>query len=288
MRHFRGDRVIISCLLALSLEEENASLFLPSPLAGEGPGVRGLRPHSVWNKTRPSREPCAGFSSSRGTDIMHTLSALIHAINRAGAMHWDFASAVFVQVVALVAILGLVELCLRRRVRPVVRYWLWALVILKLMLPVALRTPASLAYWVRSESPPAATIPIPAADVSPAPRPLGTPQDFGMRPVDEIAEAPPVSHSPIVATPQRSEMPSIRTDAAPAAVALPQALPHVDVYGWLFLAWCGGCLVLGGIVIRRAAKVRRLVQAAAEAPREFGPPLEVACASFNFRAAGFV
>ena len=47
MRHFRGDRVIISCLLALSLEEENASLFLPSPLAGEGPGVRGLRAQRV-------------------------------------------------------------------------------------------------------------------------------------------------------------------------------------------------------------------------------------------------
>ena len=53
------------------------------------------------------------------------------------------------------------------------------------------------------------------------------------------------------------------------------------MYGWLFLAWCGGCLVLGGIVIRRAAKVRRLVQAAAEAPREFGPPLEVACDLFQ-------
>ena len=37
-------------------------------------------------------------------------------------MHWHFASTMFVQVVALVAILGLIELCVRRRVRPVVRY----------------------------------------------------------------------------------------------------------------------------------------------------------------------
>ena len=96
------------------------------------------------------------------------LSAVIHAINRAGAMHWDFASAMFVQVAVLVAILALVEVCLRRRVRAVVRYWLWALVILKLMLPVALRTPASLAYWVRSEPQPAATIAFPAADMSSA------------------------------------------------------------------------------------------------------------------------
>src|SRR5580658_8481129 len=128
---------------------------------------------------------------------MITLSAVIRAINRAGAMHWDFASTMFVQVVALVAILGLVELCLRRRVRPVVRYWLWALVILKLMLPVSLRTPASLAYWVRSEPRPAAMIPFPAAEVRPAPQLLGVPQDFGRRPIEEIAETRLVNDSPI-------------------------------------------------------------------------------------------
>jgi hypothetical protein len=63
------------------------------------------------------------------------LSAVIDGINRVGAVHGDFASAMFVQVASLVAILALVEVCLRRRVRAVVRYWLWALVILKLMLP---------------------------------------------------------------------------------------------------------------------------------------------------------
>jgi beta-lactamase regulating signal transducer with metallopeptidase domain len=209
---------------------------------------------------------------------MNTLIAVVHAINRAGAMHWDFASAMFVQVAALVIILGLVELCLRRRVRPVVRYWLWALVILKLMLPVALRTPASLAYWVRSESQPSATIAIPAADLSPASQPIGNPQDFEARPLEEMAERALVNDSPSVAPPQRSEVPSIRSDVSPAAVAVPHALPHVDVHGWLFLAWCGGCLVLGGMVFRRAAKVRRLVHGATEAPREFGSPLKVACA----------
>jgi beta-lactamase regulating signal transducer with metallopeptidase domain/protocatechuate 3,4-dioxygenase beta subunit len=212
-----------------------------------------------------------------------TWSAVIDGINRAGVIHWDFASTMFVQVVALVAILGLVELCLRRRVRPVVRYWLWALVILKLMLPVSLRTPASLAYWVRSEPQPAAMIAIPAADLSPASQPVGNPQDIETRPLEEMAEMAEmaeralVNDSPIVATPQRSEVPSIPSDASPAAVALPHALPHVDVYGWLFLAWCGGCLVLGGMVFRRAAKVHRLGHGAGEAPREIERSLKVAC-----------
>jgi beta-lactamase regulating signal transducer with metallopeptidase domain len=205
------------------------------------------------------------------------LSAVIHAINRAGAIHWDFASTMFVQVVALVAILSLVELCLRRRVRAVARYWLWALVILKLLLPVSLRTPASLAYWVRSEPQPAATISFPAAVVSPALQQRGIPQDIEMRPVAETADTTLLSDSPIIATPQRADVPSIRAEASPAAVALPHALPHVNLYGWLFLAWCGGCLVLGGIVFRRVAKVRRLVHGATEATRDFAAPLEVAC-----------
>ena len=108
----------------------------------------------------------------------------------------------------------------------------------------------------------------------------GTPQDFDTDPFEEVAERVPVDEPPAVAAPQRSprsDVSSIRSDAAEAAVAVPHPLPSVDVRGWLFLAWCGGCLVLGGIVFRRAAKVRRLVQAAGEAPREFGPPLEVAC-----------
>jgi hypothetical protein len=132
------------------------------------------------------------------------LSAVIHAINRAGAMHWDFASAMFIQVVALVAILGLVELCLRRRVRPVVRYWLWALVILKLLLPVTLRTPASLAYWVVRELPPAANTAVPPAGARPLPPPLVNSPESNPAPLVEPAEPQFVAEVP--GRPAREEM----------------------------------------------------------------------------------
>ena len=42
----------------------------------------------------------------------------------------------FVQTLVLVAVLFVVDLALRRRMRTAVRYWLWALVLLKLLLPV--------------------------------------------------------------------------------------------------------------------------------------------------------
>ncbi len=210
-----------------------------------------------------------------------TRIAVIDAINRAGQMHWDFASAMFVQVVALVAILGLVELCLRRRVRPVVRYWLWGLVVLKLLLPVTLRTPASAAYWVVSEVPATATHSVPQVDASSVAQSTAILPEMDPRPLDGPVESQFVSDPPKSGLPHQSQVAAIPAREAPPNVAAPPPLPSVNAYGWLFLTWCGGCLVLGGIVFRRASKVRRLVHAAGEAPREFGPPLEVASALFQ-------
>src|ERR1700730_10182166 len=84
-------------------------------------------------------------------DMAEWFNSGIELINHAGAIHWRFASAMFLQTVVLVGVLYLLELCLRRRVRPVVRYWIWSLVLLKLMLPVTLHTPASIAYWLIRE-----------------------------------------------------------------------------------------------------------------------------------------
>ena len=80
---------------------------------------------------------------------MHeTFNAVVEWINRAGTAHWNIAAPMFVQTAVLVCGLCVLEVCLRNRVRPVVRYWIWALVALKLLLPVTLSTPASLAYWL--------------------------------------------------------------------------------------------------------------------------------------------
>jgi beta-lactamase regulating signal transducer with metallopeptidase domain len=214
-------------------------------------------------------------------DMRDTWIDAIDAINRAGQMHWDFASAMFVQVLALVAILGLVELSLRRRVRPVVRYWLWGLVVLKLLLPVTLRTPASAAYWVVSEAPATANHSVPQVDASSVAQSTAILPEMDPRPLEGPADRQFVSDPPKSGLPHESQVAAIPAREAPPNVAAPPPLPSVNAYGWLFLTWCGGCLVLGGIVLRRAAKVRRLVQAAGEAPREFGPPLEVACALFQ-------
>ena len=86
------------------------------------------------------------------------LNSMITLLNRYGETCWHFGTAMFVQVCVLVTILLLVDLCLRRRVRAVFRYWLWTLVLVKLVLPVTLYSPASAAYWLNDYRPREPTI----------------------------------------------------------------------------------------------------------------------------------
>ncbi len=135
---------------------------------------------------------------------------VIDLVNRAGALFWPFASLMFVQTLVLVVVLFLVDLALRRRCRAV-RYWLWALVLLKLLLPVSLRTPASAAYWLLREPAPVAT----ASTMPPLETP-GTPlasstssaNSFELprrgRPNRTASRKPPARRSPYISGPCRN------------------------------------------------------------------------------------
>ncbi len=214
------------------------------------------------------------------------LNAVVNGVNRAGTLHWDFASAMFAQTVALAAVLCLVELCLRPRVRAVVRYWLWALVILKLMLPVTLRTPASVAYWVVKEPAVVAHAPVAQAPAVPASQtlpagPLTSP-DLALEPPEARNEDPAVAFVPSTIPAQRSQTPLRNSQRIPATVASQPKLATLTGSGGLLVAWCAGCLLLGVVVVRRAAKVWQLVRRAAKAPPQLDDPLQVACAAFGF------
>ena len=57
--------------------------------------------------------------------MIDAIFSLIDLVNRAGVLFWPYASVMFVQTLLLVAVLHMVDLVLRRRVRAAVRYWLW-------------------------------------------------------------------------------------------------------------------------------------------------------------------
>lgn len=72
------------------------------------------------------------------------MNAAIEYVNAIGGSFIKFAWPMLIQVSVLIVILLLADLLLRKRLRAVFRYWLWMLVLIKLLLPVSLSTPASL------------------------------------------------------------------------------------------------------------------------------------------------
>ena len=75
------------------------------------------------------------------------MNTVVNTINAAGQAFVDFALPMLIQSGVLVLILLLIDLALRRRVRAVFRYWIWMLVLLKLVLPPSLCSPFSFGTW---------------------------------------------------------------------------------------------------------------------------------------------
>ena len=76
------------------------------------------------------------------------MDQLVVFLNDVGHRACDYAGAMFVQTVVLVAVLLLVDAILRSRVRAIFRYWMWMLVFAKLLLSPALALPTGAGYWL--------------------------------------------------------------------------------------------------------------------------------------------
>jgi bla regulator protein BlaR1 len=71
----------------------------------------------------------------------------------APALLWSFAWPMFWQSSLVIGLLFLLDLLLRRKLRPAVRYALWMVLLVKLALPPALAFPTGLAWWLRPSKP---------------------------------------------------------------------------------------------------------------------------------------
>lgn len=163
----------------------------------------------------------------------------VWAINRGGEIYWSFAGTMFVQVVLLTASLLCLDLLLRHKVRAVVRYWIWLLVLAKLLLPTSVGTPASLAYWLPVCETALSNAPAGQASGMAADRGLAPP-DFPSLPAiattDEPATASPVAAPPAenAAPPLPAPQPGIvRSPGEPATVKQ----LNVHWQGLAFGAW---------------------------------------------------
>ena len=76
------------------------------------------------------------------------MDTILETLNGLGQAFVEASTAMLVQAGVLITLLGLINWALRKHVRAVVRYWIWTLVLVKLVLPPSLISPLGLGQWI--------------------------------------------------------------------------------------------------------------------------------------------
>jgi beta-lactamase regulating signal transducer with metallopeptidase domain/HEAT repeat protein len=162
------------------------------------------------------------------------MNGLIELLSRWGNLWTEAAAPMLWQSTVLIAVVFALDLVLRKRVRATVRYGIWMLILIKLLLPASLSFPTSIGYWV----PP--------------------PQAISEDPVFQV-------HLPLT-TPA-----FVGKSTEVATVAIPS--PTLQWQSVAVLLWLVGIVILTLVVVFQSAAARRIV-ADAEITNEFSETLE--------------
>ncbi len=177
------------------------------------------------------------------------MNTILEQINSAGGAFVKFALPMLIQSGVLIVILLLVDLLLRKKVKAVFRYWIWMLVLVKLVLPTSLSSPLSLGYLFGdkltyedlAQAPPTLELIEPApADISPVIDPLY------IQPNPYIPSEVPIT--PMVA-------PVVTEPASPPEVPV----TPLSWQGVVFLVWLAVVIAMGLLLLQRALFVHGLV-----------------------------
>jgi len=159
------------------------------------------------------------------------MSEMLEFINSIGKAFVEFAWPLFIRSSALMAILLLAELLLRKKVRAAIRYWMWMLV------PIQLLVPISASWFVKMDcslnSDPAF---VSASSLAPAEiRPAAQTQGI-------LQQSPP--HDP---------------------VEIAEVLPKITWQGTIFLIWLAIVAAMALLLIRQTLFARRIIGQAQDA-----------------------
>ncbi len=76
------------------------------------------------------------------------MNTTLETLNGLGQAFVEASTVMLVQASVLITLLGLINWALRKHVRGVIRYWIWTLVLVKLVLPPSLISPLGLGQWI--------------------------------------------------------------------------------------------------------------------------------------------
>jgi len=184
------------------------------------------------------------------------------SLNSVGEWFTGVAGAMLVQSAVLIVVVWGLDLVLRKRVRAVVRYWVWMLVLVKLVLPPALSSPTGLWYWVGDR--------LPEIRVeSPAP-------------VEEevvSVSVPMVIYEPEFRAPVAGDRVPVSEMVGPGEIetSAEAAEPSVSLtwQGIALVVWLVVVIAMLGLLVERMFHIRRLVGRSKDAPEGLVEVFEV-------------
>ncbi len=199
--------------------------------------------------------------------FLHACVAGVNGIGRGFCTH---AVGMFVQSGVLIAVFLIADLLLHSRLRATVRYWIWMLVIIKLLLPPTFALPTGIGHWLGEY----AALPSPAGRQ--ALEAAGSQESPGQPVLPETAG------QPLAPLAQRSnaDVEAAMTDPVESAAG-PGA--RLTWQGAAVLLWGVGVLAFVVLVIRRVLFVRRLVAQGHPAQGEPADLLEECRRRMNIR-----
>jgi beta-lactamase regulating signal transducer with metallopeptidase domain len=166
---------------------------------------------------------------------------IVTFLNSAGRVFADFSLAMLIQSGVLILLLLMLDVVLRRRVRAVIRYGIWMLVLVKLVLPTTFSLPTGLGYWFAGKLPEVTAVNAPAVQ---------TPQPVSLQPVVETPQ-----HQPIQPVPAKTAVP-----AAATAPTMPKLPPITMTWqACVLLIWMTAVAVMLLLLVQRMFFVRSLV-----------------------------
>jgi len=185
----------------------------------------------------------------------------------------------FIQSAVLIVVLLMLDWMLKKRVRAVFRYWVWMLVLLKLVLPVHLALPTSPAYWTQ----------MPVLDVVDSTRTIKSPVVVEAMPVTpasaQVVSSPPklapVVDSAEIATPVVSSHAASNHEIyAPVSANASVGLSWQAI---LFLCWCAAILMISSYIVGRVISLRRLIAASKKPMESLTDCLQDCCKKLGIR-----
>lgn len=195
------------------------------------------------------------------------MNSLLLMLNTVAEPFWSFTWMMLAQSCILIVALLAADMLLRRHIRAVVRYALWMLVLVKLVLPPGLTSPTSVGRWVGEWWP--ASSPSPIMQATPAP--MSPDVTIG----DEIRLANPPT-TPMRPAPATELSPSSQTRSLQ-----PVPRPALSWQSIIFLGWLAGVLALGLIFVQRALLCARLLRKAKETNGELDGLLDECCSAIK-------